>query len=361
MLAGLLLRFSKVSVLLFFLVSVVASCQRQGPVAISSGAPGDIENIRVERAQPETISVGDEDFPLPNCGGTGKLTQTLGSQMGAEKQVSLDTTASALIGSEGTIPILQPVRLKLELEVESTYRQAYETAVSRLDSIGMEAAPGTHVIYVIDWEEQRYESSVLFDMEGNTYSVPYHYALRVPKIKDSYNRDCGTDEALSPRVTETAVSAEIAVPTGSIAVVTVVIEPPTTPPDSSPSTPAAMAHTCVQGNHLLISSSWKSGAEFSPAGFDDRRVYSHCPPANTVQYGSIAVDDILEKVEKVCTGSVTEIGNAFTPYNVPGQILTHYRSERIDLAPDCRIDFTIKDDPSLGGENIGLQIKDSQP
>jgi len=160
----------------------------QTPTITPSTSTATISNIRVERAEAVKSPGQTEDFPLPNCGGTGELAQSLGTQFTVQKSVTIGTKATASTGAEVEIPMV--VNLELKVQVELTYQETYQTASSRLDTIAMKAAPGTHVVYVIQWEEQKFVSSISYTMKGETYKAPYTYALRIPKISDSHQVGC---------------------------------------------------------------------------------------------------------------------------------------------------------------------------
>lgn len=150
-----------------------------------------VENIRVTTVQPSESLVKTETFPLPNCGGTGEIHQTLGSTASITKSVTLSGKATVRGGGEAGIP--ETVKLKLEIEIEAAYQKAYEAANSRLDTIDMPAAAGTHVIYDIGWYEQVFNSIVQYSMDGQVYEVPYTYKMQVPKLDNSRQVSCGTN------------------------------------------------------------------------------------------------------------------------------------------------------------------------
>ncbi len=150
-----------------------------------------VENIRVTTVQPSESLVKTESFPLPNCGGTGEIRQTLGSTTSITKSVTLGGKATVRGGGEVGIP--ETVKLKLEIEVEAAYQNTYEAANSRLDTIDMPAAAGTHVIYDIGWYEQVFNSIVQYSMDGQVYEAPYTYKLHVPKLDNSHQVSCGTN------------------------------------------------------------------------------------------------------------------------------------------------------------------------
>jgi len=112
-------------------------------------------------------------------------------------------------GGEAGIP--ETVKLKLEIEIEAAYQKAYEAANSRLDTIDMPAAAGTHVIYDIGWYEQVFNSIVQYSMDGQVYEAPYTYKLQVPKLDNSRQVFCGTSTKSAnaptlPKSTSTPVS-----------------------------------------------------------------------------------------------------------------------------------------------------------
>lgn len=147
-------QFSNIILISFLLIFGVA-CQPsnltpqpipiQSPVAQDS--PGAVKNVQIKMANPVKNKGEIEPFPLPNCGGTGELTQSLGTQASVSKSVILGGKARAKVGGEVAIP--ETAKLQLELEVEAAYQQTYETANSRLDTIQMNAAARSHVVY--DW------------------------------------------------------------------------------------------------------------------------------------------------------------------------------------------------------------------
>jgi hypothetical protein len=174
-----LLKFIVLIVLALMLVSCQPSTSSSVPVAKSNG----IDDVRVIAAEPTESRVGSETFPLPNCGGTSELHQTLGTHASIFKSVTVSDRASVKGG--GSVEIAETVKLKLEIEVERTYQSTYQAANSRLDTIDMPAAAGTHVIYQIGWYEQVFSSMVQYSTDDQVYEVPYTYKLRIPKIDNS--------------------------------------------------------------------------------------------------------------------------------------------------------------------------------
>ena len=161
-----------------------------GTVSIPNGGNDDIHDIRVQVVEPIRTTAKVEQFPLPNCGGTDKLAQSLGTYASVSKSATVGATATTTGGAEVAIP--ETAKLKLEIQVELAYQSTFESANSRIDSIVMSAAAGTHVIYTILWEEQGFNSIIKYSADGKVYEAPYAYQLRVPKIDTSYNIICPT-------------------------------------------------------------------------------------------------------------------------------------------------------------------------
>ena len=129
-------------------------------------------------------------------------------------------------------------------------------------------------------------------------------------------------------------------------------------PQTLTNTSLPSQNSCLATEHTFLGNGWVSQAVFILTQSGASRIFSHCPPMTTIQYNSMSVDDEIQKVELVCRNSLTDITGFFQPFSVEGELLLHWRSSRITLESECRIDFTIKDS---AGVNIGLQIKKSEP
>ena len=169
------------------LAFLAVSCQ-PNPLPTQNSNGNDIQDIRVQAVEPTRTTSKVEQFPLPNCGGSDKLAQSLGTFASVSKSATVGAKATVTGGGEVAIP--ETAKLKLEIQVEVAYQQTFESANSRLDTIVMSAAAGTHVVYTIVWEEQTFNSIVQFSSDGKVYEVPYTYVLSVPKIDKSYNVVC---------------------------------------------------------------------------------------------------------------------------------------------------------------------------
>lgn len=169
---------------LFIIVTLLflVSCQ----VAVHSD--GDVQDILVQVTEPIQTTTKTEQFPLPNCGGTDRLVQSLGTYASASRSATLGSKATLVGGGEVGIP--ETIKLKLEIQVELAYQQMFESANSRIDSIEISAAKGSHVIYTIVWEEQIFESTIRYSIDDDVYEVPYTYRLSIPKIDTSVNVPC---------------------------------------------------------------------------------------------------------------------------------------------------------------------------
>ena len=190
------------SLLAIFLMVIVSSCQ-SAPTVIStpqtnspSNGNSEVQNISVDTVSAQRTPGTTEEFPLPNCGGTGKLTQSLGTQVSVTKKVEMGATAS--IKGGGEVGISETAKITLEAAIEAAYKQEYDTANSRLDTISMEAAPKTHVIYTIEWERQEFSSIVTFEFNREMVQTPYKFIMNVPKIAGSREENCANIGSVIP-------------------------------------------------------------------------------------------------------------------------------------------------------------------
>lgn len=163
----------------------------------------DIENVRVDNPEfPEKRTVGNpENIELPNCFGSANLTRTLGTQTTITSTLNMGTTAKVTGGGEVEIPAA--AKLKLEVEVGKAYEETKQSATSRLDTAEMTAAPGTHIIYVVEWKEIEYNSVVLFSSGNAVYTANYSYKLITPDITANSAIPCPADTSLAPTSTPT--------------------------------------------------------------------------------------------------------------------------------------------------------------
>jgi len=180
--------------LFVILALALGACQPTVTPTIQVAQSSGIENVRVITIGPAESLIDTEDFPLPNCGGTSELHQTLGTQASVTKSVTIGAKATIKGGGEAEVPEI--AKLELAIEVEAAYQKTYESANSRLDTIGMQAAAGTHVVYTIGWYEQTFSSVIEYSSNGQVYEAPYTYKLRIPKIENSNNIICSGNSTI---------------------------------------------------------------------------------------------------------------------------------------------------------------------
>lgn len=188
------------------LTIALVSCQ---PISIEpqSVEGGDIQDILVKAAEPKRTTVKIEPFPLPNCDGSEKLTQSLGTLATVSKSATVSNKGTVIGGGEFSVP--EAAKLKLEIQVENAYQQTFESAISRVDTIQMSAAAGTHIVYTIVWEEFTFNSIVQYSSDGKVYEVPYTYVLSAPKIENSDNIICDNSTNTEvPQATSISSTAE---------------------------------------------------------------------------------------------------------------------------------------------------------
>jgi hypothetical protein len=218
------------TVIAIVLAGLVVSCQPT-PAPTQYIDNSEIQDVRVQTAEPIKNTSKVEQFPLPNCGGSDNLGQSLGTFASVSKSATVGGTATVTGGGEVAIPAT--AKLKLEIQVELAYQQTFESANSRLDTIEMSAAAGTHVVYTIVWEEQTFNSIVQYSSDGKVYEVPYTYVLSVPKIDKSYNVVC--DETSETAAVPATQPPPVLVVTRVQSVITV-IQPTSAPPTAIPPT-----------------------------------------------------------------------------------------------------------------------------
>jgi len=163
-------------------------------------------------------------------------------------------------------------------------------------------------------------------------------ALRSTEIKLTQTAIASQQKRIE--VTQTAIA---------ISVPTALIKPPSK---------KEFLSTCLQSPYTSLGNGWTSNAMFLPTKKGAIKTFSHCPPETTIQYNSIAVDDELIQVILVCDDNTKDITNQFTQFSVENELLPFWRSSRIQLKQNCRIDFVVRD---TKGENIGMMIKRSKP
>ncbi len=176
-----------------FLISLIlvtlAGCDLSGDEPSITDVPS-IANVRILQPENPVISEGEtEGFPLPNCDGTGPLRQSLGTRTSISRSVQVG--ASATVRGSGEVQIIpEVVKLGLEAEIAASYSQSFEQEDSLLNTIAMEAAANSHVVYVIQWQAQTYSSTVSYSIGDVVYDATYNYVLRVPKSENSYQVTC---------------------------------------------------------------------------------------------------------------------------------------------------------------------------
>lgn len=196
-----------VSFFLSFLCLITVSCSAEG------GNSQEATDIRVVKTNPINYIPGiTEEFPLPNCGGNRELAQTLGSQSSIQKTVSVAGTATLRGSQEKQVVVPKLIRSKLEAEISIAYSDIFQNENSRLDSIELKAAPASHVVYILQWVDEQYISTVSYFLEGNTYDADYIYTLRVPKLSNSYSIGCASlnpDQSPVPSPVQPTISSSL--------------------------------------------------------------------------------------------------------------------------------------------------------
>jgi len=137
-----------------------------------------------------------EEFPLHNCGGTSEVSQTVEIQSSVSEGLTSDIKTTETTGGEAGI--LDIIRGSLEEQIGDSYQQSRESGSFRSEKIELKSAPGTHVVYEIQWEEKTFSSVVSYKIKDKAYEMPYTYIRRIPKISGSYQEDCPSPTPSSP-------------------------------------------------------------------------------------------------------------------------------------------------------------------
>lgn len=280
--------------------------------------------VPVSEITPQVIIQGSnsnkeeiQTIELDNCDGKGNAVRT------EQRSQSIDVTISAELAAK-----LGASAEVISAEVHAAVGIANTQGAERSTSIQLAAPPGTRMIFQLVWTGEEQIGIVQNLRESN---IPIAFQSFLPmdvRIKGQSDIGCPNPSEPMPVITTQA----------PISVVT--------------------THKCIASVYTSIGDDWVSPGVFLPVERPkEHKIFSHCPPGNSIQYNAIVVDDDIKKVELVCSNSVTDITGLFTKYRLPDQILDYYKSQRIETGADCRIDFTVAD---TLGVNIGLMIKSSE-
>ena len=152
-----------------------------------------------------------EKVSLDNCNGTSVLSRLLSTELSVRKRVFIGSTAhlsytkvnrSGFIakGKTWLVNTINPAKGEIELsaeakndliaEIELTFEAEYEEAKGRVDSVDMKAAPGSYIVYTIEWVQKKQEFEVNFSIGEKTYSTSYSYLITIPNKISSKQEIC---------------------------------------------------------------------------------------------------------------------------------------------------------------------------
>jgi len=185
--------------ILLLIQSILFACGPNGRASQND----EIKNVFVDKPlDPQTSVLGTEDFPLPNCGGSSVMSQSLGSLASVSNSSTIGATAT--INGGGDVQVPEVAKLQLQIELSTAYQQTLRNENSRVDTIQLSAEPGTYVIYQVRWEQLTYSSTISYAVGNQVYKVPYEFMLRVPKNNRSDQLPCtggGITTSASPEPT----------------------------------------------------------------------------------------------------------------------------------------------------------------
>ena len=153
-----------------------------------------------------------QEVSLPNCAGSAELSYTLGSVATVQQNIDISQTAVDTYGGSFSIP--EVAKVDLENKVESAYASTFQVSTQNTNSITMKAAPNSYVVYIIEWHDQVYSSTVDFKYDGKAYETKYTYTLSLPQISSSSNQPCTPIASPIPPPTSTPNSTPTPTPRG---------------------------------------------------------------------------------------------------------------------------------------------------
>jgi hypothetical protein len=155
-----------------------------------AGTP-DISDIEVMKVNPEIVSATTPDeLTLSNCGGNSVLQQKLSTQATVKSTVTLLGTTSLTGGNAS--PLLPAQQAELKAQISAKYSNELDKLSTDLDDGILRADPKTQVVYIIQWKDRKFISTVSYKLGAEKYLTDYEYVLSVPIIISSEEKVCGT-------------------------------------------------------------------------------------------------------------------------------------------------------------------------
>jgi hypothetical protein len=197
------------------IIIIVAGWRLAG---FGQGAP---TNVVVSQAEPVVSIKGTQDIPLPNCAGSAELLVSVASNVTIEEAV--EVTSKAVDSNGASIDIPEVAKVELKNEVENSYKSALANVIQLANTMTMKAAPHTNPVYVIEWRNRAYSSTMNFKYNGKSYQTAYTYTLPLPQISGSYDIPCAS------------ISPTTSIPASTL--------PPAVPPTTPPAIPPVISST----------------------------------------------------------------------------------------------------------------------
>lgn len=144
-----------------------------------TATPEPTPNYRVTIVDPVHKNVDSATIDMKNCGVWKERREKLSADFAVQQSVNVTTQATSMPG-DIVMELPEELRANLVAEVQAAYQQTFDAAKAKQAQIELTAGPHTHFQYVILWMEDTYSSTVAFNLNDQTYSVPYTYTLRYP-------------------------------------------------------------------------------------------------------------------------------------------------------------------------------------
>jgi hypothetical protein len=147
------------------------------------------EQIRVAMVSPSVQKGFGHFLDIRNCEGETDLRRSLAAEVNIDKNILVADQATAKDGDE-VIEIPLSIKLMIESNVEKTYREVYQDAITKIEQTELFVPVGKIRMYNVKWEIQTYSSTVYFDINGDTFEAAYTYELIIPQLAGFMEISC---------------------------------------------------------------------------------------------------------------------------------------------------------------------------
>ena len=138
-------------------------------------------SVQVTKAVPEERALRSEILDLRNCASNEDLRSNLATEVPIKLKITLAEDATSKTTGK-TIVIPNEVKSNLISQIELTYQQAYDEALSNAERIELNVPAHKIHMYDIKWKGQDFSSTVSFFMDDQACIASYTYMLEIPEL-----------------------------------------------------------------------------------------------------------------------------------------------------------------------------------